>query len=169
LFLDPSWPLSGGRCFPVGGGSVSYAANSADDHQNGECDAYALRAEAPRVAIVRRLQIVCCCSKDGLAVTSCATVRLRACSSRRSALDSSSRTGLRLTQGESDDARPRARLMSDIMMRACPFAGGHGTNGRRAIQRDFAVPSCLLERRRQAAGLEDDGGFFVVLAQLGVA
>ena len=35
LFLDPSWPLPRGRCPAVGRGSVSRAAASADDHQNG--------------------------------------------------------------------------------------------------------------------------------------
>ena len=52
----------------------------------------------------------------GLGVTVCATARLRACPSRRSALNSSSRIGFRLTQGEAGDTRPNTKRVSDIMM-----------------------------------------------------
>ena len=34
---------------------------------------------------------------------------------------------------------------------------------------DPAATSCFLERRRQAAELEDDGRFVVVIAQLSIA
>ena len=45
----------------------------------------------------------------GFGVTGCAAARLRACSSRRSTLNSSARTGSWLSQGDARPARPNAR------------------------------------------------------------
>ena len=51
------------------------------------------------------------------------------------------------------------------MAPACARPGGQETDGWRLVRRGFAPPSCLLERSQQAAGLENDGGFFVVIAR----
>ena len=89
----------------------------------------------------------------GFGVTGCATARLRACSSRRSTLNSSARTGSPLSHGDGDDSRRTRRSMSDDNS-AFP----------RRLQRELAA---YVESRRPREMVTSFDGYQHSLARIG--